>query len=492
VADEPLLSPVPADPSVEQLLVLLVQRDQVIAEQETRIGRLAEQTAQLAAQVEQLQARLGKTSRNSSKPPSSDGLAKPPSRSLRRKSGRSAGKQAGSKGFRLEPRSDPDEIVVHTPQACASCGGDLAGAPVIGQERRQVFDLPPIQLVAVEHRAQRRACGCGAVTTAAFPAEASAPTCYGPGVAALGTYLLARQHLPVQRAAEAMTDCFGAPVSTGWLATLLPAAEEALTGFTATVRERLRAAPVAHFDETGARADGKLHWIHVAATDTMTLYHLDERRGQTAMDAAGILPDFTGIAVHDGLASYRGYEVTHALCNAHHLRELEGIAELTGQHWPSQLADLLRQINLAVQAAKATGKTALPARRLAAFVRRYDALVAEGQRLNPPPARTGKRGRPKLGAAAALLRRLQVYREDVLRFAVDFAVAFDNNQAERDVRMVKLQQKISGTWRSADGAKAFLAVRSYLSTAGKQGQQALAVLRELFTGRPWIPATAGP
>lgn len=483
MVDASSVSPVP--PSVEQLLALLDERDKALAERDRQI-------AGLAARVAELEARLGKNSRNSSKPPSSDGLAKPPPRSLRRASGRKPGKQHGDRGFRLEPRPDPDESRVHAPRVCRCCGADLSGAPVVGAERRQVFDLPPVELLAVEHRAERRACGCGAVTTAEFPVEATAPTCYGPGVAALGVYLLGRQHLPVERAAECLADCFGAPVSTGWLASLLPAAADRLDGFLAVAREQLAAAEVAHFDETGGRVDARLRWIHVAATDSWTLYHLDDRRGTTAMDAAGVLPAFTGVAVHDGLTAYRGYDVVHALCNAHHLRELAGVAELTGQDWPVALAGLLVETHVAVETAQALGKSALPARRLAAFRRRYDALVTEGQALNPPPPRTGSRGRPALGPAAALLRRLEVYRDDVLRFATDFRVAFDNNQAERDVRMVKLQQKISGGWRSETGAQAFLAVRSYLSTAGKQGQAAMTVLRELFRGRPWIPAAVDP
>jgi transposase len=478
---------------VEQLLVLLAERDAALAGRDRLIVELSTRAAELSARVTALEARLGKNSQNSSKPPSSDAFVKPPPRSLRRASGRKPGKQGGEAGFRLEPRAEPDEVLVHVPQACGGCGGDLAGAPVVGEQARQVFDLPPIDLVAIEHRVQRRECGCGTVTTAAFPPEATAPTCYGPGVAALGAYLLARQHLPVERAAEAMADCFGAPVSTGWLASLLPGAAGGLEGFLAAARERLVGAEVAHFDETGGRVGAVLRWIHVAATKDFTLYHLDERRGKSAMDAAGVLPGFTGVAVHDGLVTYRQYTgVTHGLCNAHHLRELAGMAEATGQDWPTALADLLVQIHVAVSDAKASGQVALPARALAAYTRRYDALVAQGQRLNPSPPRTGKRGRPALGPAGALLRRLEVYREDVLRFATDFRVSFDNNQAERDVRMVKLQQKISGGWRSQTGATSFLAVRSYLSTARKHGHAALDVLRDLYAGDPWIPATAGP
>ncbi len=458
--------------------MLLAQRDALIAA--------------LAGRVAELEARLGKNSRNSSKPPSSDGLAKPAPKSLRRASGRKPGKQQGGQGFRLEPRAIPDQVRVHAPGKCRGCGAGLADAPVVGTETRQVFDLPVIELLAIEHRAQRRECGCGVVTRAPFPVEATAPTCYGPGVAALATYLLGRQHLPVERAAECLEEAFGAAVSTGWLASLLPSAAARLDGFLAIAREQLAAAQVAHFDETGGRVAGRLHWIHVACTDTWTLFHLDAKRGKTAMDAAGILPSFAGVAVHDGLAAYRRYEqASHGLCNAHHLRELAGMAELTGQAWTTELAELLVELHIAVELAKVAGRTKLPARRLASFGKRYDALIAQGKQLNPPPPRTGKRGRPALGPAGSLLARLETHRADVLRFATDFAVPFDNNQAERDVRMVKLQQKISGGWRSDTGAHAFLDVRSYLSTARKNGQSAMTVLRDLFKGQAWIPAAVG-
>ncbi len=211
------------------------------------------------------------------------------------------------------------------------------------------------------------------------------------------------------------------------------------------------------------------------------------------MDSAGVLPSFTGVAVHDGLVVYRQYDqASHGLCNAHHLRELAGIGELTGQHWPAQLAELLVELHVAVQTAKDTGATTLSRRRIAAFGRRYDALIAEGMNLNPSPPRTGKRGRPALGQAGSLLVRLTTHREDVLRFATDFRVPFDNNQAERDVRMVKLQHKISGGWRSENGAQVFLNVRSYLSTARKHEQSAMDVLHDLFTGNTWIPSSASP
>lgn len=461
------------------------------------IEELRAQVEALGARVVELEARLGKNSQNSSKPPSSDNpFLKPPPRSLRGKSGRRPGGQPGQPGAWLEPRPDPDEVRVHVPGACAGCGGDLGAAPIVGERARQVFDLPPIGLRVVEHRAQTRVCGCGRSTTAQFPATASAATCYGPGVAALGTYLMGRQHLPVARTAELMAEVLGAPVSTGWLSTLLASAAQGLAGFTAIVRDQLRAAPVTHFDETGGRVAGQLWWVHVACTDTLTLYHRAQGRGKDSINLGGVLPGFTGIGIHDGLNSYQGYEMGHGLCNAHHLRELAGIGEaLDKTHgpgvvtWPTEMAALLVKINTAVTTAKAQGATSLSSRRLAGYRRRYRALIAAGWAAHPPPPPTGRQGRPKLGPAGSLVRRLDLYQDHVLRFATDFTVAFDNNQAERDIRMIRLQQKISGGWRTETGADTFLAVRSYLSTARKHRRNALEVLTELFTGSPWIPTT---
>lgn len=466
-------------------------------------AQVAERDAVIAAlltRVEALEARLGKNSKNSSKPPSSDNpfTKKPAPRSLRGTSGRRPGKQPGTPGARLEPRADPDRLVVHVPDACAGCGHDLADAEVLGERAgqvRQVFDLPAVRVEVTEHRAQARRCRCGQVTTGSFPPAATAPACYGPGVAAVATYLLARQHVPFARTAELLADCFGVKVSTGWLAGLLPDAAARLTGFAQTTQDHLKAAPVAHFDETGARVDGKLWWIHVACTNTMTHYHRAAGRGASSADQGGVLPGFTGVAVHDGLTSYRGYDVPHALCNAHHLRELialtethqrQGHADIT---WPQAMIDLLIEINNAVTTAKAAGHSQLNAGELDQFTDRYRAIIADGWRAHPPPPPTGKRGRPRLGTAGSLLRRLDIYQADVLRFATDFTVPFDNNQAERDIRMIRVQQKISGSWRSEAGADAYLAVRSYLSTARKHHRNALDVLRDMFNGTPWLPAT---
>lgn len=463
--------------------MLLAKRDQTLAERDEVI-------VALTARVAELEARLAKNSRNSSKPPSSDDpFTKPSPRSLRKRSGRGPGGQRGGRGSRLEPAAEPDEIVAHRPQCCQGCGADLDAAAVVDESVRQVFDVPPVRVRVTEHRVQHRRCRCGQVTSGVFPDQARAPTCYGPGIAAVATYMMARQHVPVERTAEMMRALFGVSVSTGWLAGLMPRAAAGLEGFRAAITAKLQDAPVAHFDETGARVAAQLWWVHVACTDTFTSYHRAPSRGQASMDLGAVLPGFGGIAVHDGLTSYRHYPVEHGLCGAHHLRELAGIGERTGQDWPGQLSDLLVEMNTAVKTAKAADQAGLSTRRLAGYRRRYRGLIQQGQAANPPPPRTGKRGRPRLGPAGALLRRLQVFEDDVLRFATDFAVPFDNNQAERDIRMIRLQQKISGGWRSEPGLDAFLTVRSYLSTTRKHGHDAIDVLRDLFTRTPWLPAT---
>jgi len=296
--------------------------------------------ATLNARVAELERRLGKDSSNSSRPPSSDGLGKPPApRRQRRGGGRAPGKQPGAPGAYLAQVPEPDQVVVHPPERCGGCGGDLTLAPVMGVEARQVFDLPQVRLWVCEHRAERRACACGQVTAGVFPEQARAAACYGPGVRALGVYLGVWQHVPVERATQVLDDGVGADVSAGWLGGLLPEAAGGLGGFMDRVREQLAGAEVAHFDETGARVAGRLAWVHSASTPLLSLFTVHPKRGVVAMDAAGVLPGFGGVAVHDGWSPYWRYpKATHALCAAHLLRELEAAAELEGRAGPPSLA----------------------------------------------------------------------------------------------------------------------------------------------------------
>lgn len=454
----------------------------IVEQQQARI-------AELGARVEELEAQLRQNSRNSSRPPSSDGLAKPPVKK-RAGSGRKPGGQPGSEGHHLARVESPDEVVEHGEERCLDCGEDLASAEVVGEERRQVFDLPAeLRLVVCEHRLLKRRCRCGLVSCGAFPEGVSAPTQYGPRLRALVIYLASYQHLPYERIAQLLADCYGAPLSRGTVHAIVTRGAEGLEPFLEEVRAQLKGAAIVHCDETGARTGGTTRWVHSASSDRLTLLAVHERRGREGIDALGVLPGFDGVAVHDGWTPYRGYaDCEHALCNAHHLRELAGVAEKQEQEWAETLADLLVELKEAVDAAKRAGRDALDAEVLEAYTERYRKLIAAGYALNPEPERTGKRGRPRQGKARSLLLRLDRYQADVLRFARDFRVPFDNNQAERDIRMVKLQQKISGCWRTTAGAEAFLALRSYISTARKQGEGVLAALQAGARGEPWLPA----
>jgi transposase len=445
------------------------------------------------ARIAELEARLNTNSKNSSKPPSSDGYSKPQPRSRRLRTGRKPGKQPGTPGTHLAQVAVADEVVVHAPPACGGCGGSLVEAEVVQTEARQVFDLPPIRLLVTEHRAEHRRCSCGITTAARFPSEVSAPVQYGPGVQALGVYLGVYQHVPFERTAQMLADCFGASLSTGTLTAAQTACAAGLSNVTESIRQQLIAAPVAHFDETGARVEGGLQWIHSASTDRLTLYTVHPRRGVEGMEAGGVLPDFTGVAVHDGWAAYRHYGSAHGLCNAHHLRELTGAAEQAGQGWATDMIELLVETKRSVDAARADGHERLDPRMLDRYRQRYSAIIDAGHRANPPVMLvTPGRRRPARSKAANLLARLDSLRDDVLRFATDLSVPFDNNLSERDVRMVKLQQKISGCWRSPAGAGRFCDIRSFISTVRKQGGNVLDALRGVFEGHPALPAAAIP
>ena len=472
--------------SKAELVALVLGQQAVIVELRAAVAALEAVVVELRARVAELEGRLATDSHNSSKPPSSDGLKKR-TRSLRQPSGKKPGGQPGHPGHRLEPVDRPDRVVVHAPAACAACGRSLADTAAAAAERRQVFDLPPLALEVVEHRAEGKACpGCGATTWGEFPAEAGQPAQYGPGVKGLGVYLKAYQLVPYARASELIADLFGGGPSEGTLTAALAECAAGLAATEAAIKGALGRGELLHCDESGLRVAGSLRWLHVAATDTLTHYACDPKRGKEALDRVGILPAFAGRAVHDGWAAYRAYACAHALCNAHHLRELTFLAEQHGQVWATSMKGLLVEIKSAVETAGAEGRDALAPAILAEFEARYRALLAEGYAANPPPPPppAGTRGRPKQGKARNLLGRLGGRMGEVLAFAHDFRVPFDNNLAERDLRMLKVQQKVSGCFRDPDGADQFCRVRGYISTARKQGHHALTALQQVFLGSP--------
>ena len=466
-------------------------------QEQSRIQR--EMIASLTARLKELEDRLAKNSRNSSKPPSSDPV-KPNPKSLRKKSAKKPGGQKGHPGTTLSLVEKPDRVVIHGgPEECEGCGRELlteAAANALGYERRQVVDVPPLlSLEVTEHRAQRKRCsGCGRSTTASFPAEVSARGVgYGPRIKALCVYLMNYQLLPYERASELLSDLFGEPApGAGTLHSALGSCFEGLEDTEEAIKAGLKEARLGHFDETGLRVCEEGMWVHVASNTKLTHYAVHQKRGSEATEEIGILPSFRGVAVHDGLTAYGNYErCEHALCNAHHLRELTFVEEEHEQEWAAEMKALLMEIEEAVREEASSGGTQLAPETTGEFERRYREVLEAGLAANPPPERTGKRGRPKQTKGKNLVDRLDKHREAVLRFMRDFRVPFDNNQAERDLRMVKVRQKVSGCFRTEEGAAAFLRIRGYISTVRKQGENVLAALEGVFMGEPFIPALQG-
>jgi transposase len=467
-------------------------RDTEVAVLRTQLEAYQAQLEELRAEVEALRARLRQNPRNSSKPPSSEGLAKPAPRSLRKKSGQKPGRPKGQPGATLEMTDRPDEVVWHEPGRCTGCGAGLSGAPVTGSKRRQVIDLPgDITAVVTEHRIITRRCSCGQVTGGTAPGGVAAPVQYGPRITAVCAYLWHGQFLSRGRTCDAVSELFGVPVSPGTVAGMVRRIAASLGASLEAIRTALTAAPVAHFDETGFRVAGKLAWVHSASSGKFALITVHPRRGREAMDAARVLPSFRGIAVHDAWAPYDTYQelAGHALCNAHSARELQAVVDAAPPGhwcWAAQAADAQRDMKRLADASLAIDGTFrhVDQAKLAEARHCYHSALLIGER------ETAARAGPLMRKHHALARRLLARQDDYLRFTTDPRVPFDNNAAEREIRMGKLRIKVSGCMRSMAGAEAFCAIRSYLSTGAKHGIRMLDALTHAANGSAWVPETA--
>ena len=467
------------------------QKDDLIRLLWSMIQRQSKQIAALQLQVADVQSRLNKNSRNSSKPPSSDGLNKPAPKSLRVAGKNKTGGQKGHPGRTLSQATEPDKVVVHgVPDHCQSCDRRLPFAYV--SEPRQVFDLPSLQFVVTEHHAMQAICSCGHVHTAEFPSGVNAPVQYGPRAQAAMVHLNQNHAVSVQRTAVLMKDLFGLSVSQ---ATVIKAGVDSAAILQPTadaIGLAAISADVLHADETGLRVAKKLHWLHVLATDALTWMGCHPKRGTEAFDALALLQQFKGVLVHDGWMPYKALQCQHALCNAHHLRELTYLLEEQGQAWAGDMIELLSHASHLDNVNCADGQSPkYKSQKYQGEVRDlrdlYEAILAQAQVDNPVVPATGKRGRPKQSKATNLIGRLRDYTDDVWRFMTQPDVPFTNNLAEQTVRMPKVKQKVSGCFRTLPGAQTYCVIRSYCATMHKQGANVFESLVAAFNGAPAQP-----
>jgi transposase len=458
----------------------------------TSLAQALHRLEQAHARIKHLEGQAAKDSHNSSKPPSTNGFKEPirKTASLREKSGKKSGGQPGHAGNTLRMVEQPDHTIRLSPQRCEHCQQDLSQASLARSERVQVFDLPSVGLEVTEYQVEVKVCPCcQAETRADLPQGLTlASAQYGPNVKTLAVYLACVHLLPFARVCQILADLLGTTFSQASVLAACQQSASALTLVLAQIKTALQTSRVIHNDETGFRVNHKRWWLHVAATCGFTLYLAHPKRGKEATEAMGILPQFAGTSVHDSLASYLHYRCLHALCVVHYLRELTFIFERFEQGWAKEMKSLLLSIKACVQRAREQGLTSLPQASQQDFERRYSELVQSGLAANPPPHKPpGQRGPTKKSEALNLLIRLQQYQDLILRFMQDFEVPFDNNQAESDLRMMKLRQKISGCFRTEAGVAIFCDLRSYLSTMHKQGVHLLTALRSAMVGSPLLP-----
>lgn len=459
---------------------------------QTLIHQLTSQVHQLTARVHELEGQLAKNSSNSGKPPSSDGLAKSQkTSSLRGKSGKKPGGQLGRKGVNLEPVSNPDKVTVHSPKTCSECQTSLEAIAAIAIKKRQVFDIPPISVIVTEHQAEAKLCPCcGKRNQAEFPEGVNAHTQYGERVKAVAAYFLHQHLIPFERVSQLFEDLFDIPLSPGTCANMDHRLYKNLEVFERGLKAHLLACAVLHLDETGVRCNKKLHWIHVTSSETATFFGLHTKRGSEAIDDLGILPMYHGSIVHDHWRCYFSYQqVKHGLCNVHHLRELKFVHEEEKSLWAKEMTDLLLKGKKLADQARAAGKEAIISEDMALFEKEYVQVVLnashvylDASEVESLPENVGKAG-------FNLLRRLIKKKDETLYFMRNLTIPFSNNLAEQDLRMEKVKQKISGCFRTFSGGTISCRVRSYISTARKQGWNIIEALTKAVAGSPRLILT---
>lgn len=461
-----------------------LEEEIVLLREENRLLRLRIQ--ELEALLKEALDKLSKNSSNSSKPPSSDPVGK--TQSLRIPSGKRPGGQQGHRGTTLPMKEVPDEVVVHAPLLCTHCLEALSDTVAGGYERRQVYELPPLALKVTEHRSVVRVCPrCGEENRGVFPEAVRQPVQYGEGFKALCVYLTHYQLLPYHRCAQLLRDVLGHSPSEASLVSMTAGCAAELQNFEERTEEILLHSDVLHVDETGYRRGRKTHWLHVAATENYTLYRVHQKRGNLALDDLGLLPLYKGVAMHDYWPAYLQYGCEHVFCHAHHLRDLTFCAEQEKSHWALELKALLLQIKQSVEQQRSRGETALAVGVFAHYHQVYGQVMAEGETEHPPPLRPDRAGRVGRSKSRNLWERFEKHEAEMLRFAMDFSIPFTNNVAEQALRMMRVKQKISGCFRSRQGAEGFARIRSYMDTLRKQGLSIMEHLQKAIAHQPWLP-----
>jgi transposase len=463
-----------------------LDKDLIIQGLQAQIKKLIEINGQLEARIIELEHNQKKDSSNSSKPPSSDFGNPQQTRSLRTKSGKNVGGQKGHAGETLEFSSNPDEVLIHKAEKCRGCGKSLANIESLGYDRRQVFDMPPIKMQITEHRCEVKNClNCGTGNKALFPHEVSQPVQYGPNVQRLGVYLTQYQLLPYQRATEIFKDLFNLKLSGSFLVNNNKRFALQLQPFITELKSALSTQPLLHADETGFNYGGKRNWLHTHCTATHTLYAIHEKRGMEAMNEIGVLPMFEGDLMHDFWKPYNSYDCKHKLCNVHHLRDLTFCDEVEKSNIAGQLKQLLLTLLKKVEQAKDVGKECLSKGEINYWSNKYNKLVNEGLSNHPiAEKKEKKQGAVKKSKTQNMLLRFRDHKNEILGFAKNFGIPFGNNLAEQAIRMMKVKQKISGCFRSIQGARDFADIRSYIATMKKQNQPILMALSEVIKGNP--------
>lgn len=446
-----------------------------------KIEKLEEIINELQEKVRHLESKISKDSHNSNKPPSSDGMFQAP-KSQRKKTGKSVGGQKGHKGTTLRVSRTPDKIEVINPEICDCCGISLKNENIVDYERRQVVDTPAPVASITEYAAGIAECPkCHTISKGKFPSYVTNRIQYGPNIRAFMMYFRHQNFIPTERLAEVISDIFNLKISEATIINTTCTLSDCLEDFESAIAEKIQEAPIIHCDETGIKINGKLHWLHSAGTPDLTAFLSHEKRGTIAMHDFGILPGYTGRVIHDGWQSYYKFECNHGLCNAHHLRELTFVHEELGQVWAGKMKRLLLKIKDEADMARSLNQQ-ISIENIKKFESWYQAILRGGVRANPvednPAAR--KRGRKKKGKARCLIDRFRERYQDVLAFMYDTSVPFDNNLAERDIRMTKVHQKISGGFRSTRGAFDFCRIRGIISTVRKQEKNVLEFLVKVF------------